>query len=292
VRHCRHSPPRVYPVAPRGCDPGVFPFLEAIVNRCAFLVDGLNLYHSAFDAERATRRRWGTLGSIFPAVRVRPHRRGFLLRSSGCAREQVGGATGRRLPGLPERLSPRPRCVLLSRCFREPGPGRSTCSRPSAGGPLAWRPPRGCSCLPRSPQSASRPTVVRRVSAADGQAGQPRWWTRDGDIARSALPTRMAEASRPGEGHRRGTRRRLRYDGRPPSIRRGHPVLQRHGPGPGAGGRARVAAGRPTGVRSRGLGCTRRTPTVAVSARGAPPASPACGSGLPFSRRSYGLHSR
>jgi uncharacterized LabA/DUF88 family protein len=43
-------------VAPRGCDPGVFAFLEANVNRCAFLVDGLNLYHSALDAERATRR--------------------------------------------------------------------------------------------------------------------------------------------------------------------------------------------------------------------------------------------
>ena len=43
-------------MAPRGCDPGVFPFLEAIVNRCVFLVDGLNLYHSALDAERVTRR--------------------------------------------------------------------------------------------------------------------------------------------------------------------------------------------------------------------------------------------
>ena len=43
-------------MAPRGCDPGVFAFLEANVNRCAFLVDGLNLYHSALHAERATRR--------------------------------------------------------------------------------------------------------------------------------------------------------------------------------------------------------------------------------------------
>ena len=44
------------PWPPRGCDPGVFPFLEANVNRCVFLVDGLNLYHSALDAERVTGR--------------------------------------------------------------------------------------------------------------------------------------------------------------------------------------------------------------------------------------------
>jgi uncharacterized LabA/DUF88 family protein len=39
------------PWPPRGCDPGVFPFLEVIVNRCVFLVDGLNLYHSLLDGE-------------------------------------------------------------------------------------------------------------------------------------------------------------------------------------------------------------------------------------------------
>jgi hypothetical protein len=44
-------------VPPRGCDPGVFPFLEANVNRCVFLVDGLNLYHSLLDAERETGRQ-------------------------------------------------------------------------------------------------------------------------------------------------------------------------------------------------------------------------------------------
>jgi uncharacterized LabA/DUF88 family protein len=44
------------PWPPRGCDPGVFPFLEANINRCVFLVDGLNLYHSALDAERVTKR--------------------------------------------------------------------------------------------------------------------------------------------------------------------------------------------------------------------------------------------
>ena len=44
------------PWPPRGCDPGVFPFLEANVNRCVFLVDGLNLYHSLLDAERETGR--------------------------------------------------------------------------------------------------------------------------------------------------------------------------------------------------------------------------------------------
>ncbi len=160
--------------------------------------------------------RWGTLAPIFPAVRVRPHRRGFFLGSWGRVRDHLGGATRRRLPGPPECLSPRPRCVLRSRRFREPGPGRSTCSRPSAGEPRVRRPPRRCSYLPRSSQSASRLSVVRRVSAADGQASQQGWWTRDGDIARSALPTRMAEASRSREGHRRGSRRRLRHDGRSP----------------------------------------------------------------------------
>jgi hypothetical protein len=56
VRHCLILPHGYIPWPPRGCDPGVLPFLEAIVNRCAFLVDGLNLYHSALDAERTTRR--------------------------------------------------------------------------------------------------------------------------------------------------------------------------------------------------------------------------------------------
>lgn len=44
-------------MAPPGLRPRGFSFSEANVNRCIFLVDGLNLYHSTLDAERATGRR-------------------------------------------------------------------------------------------------------------------------------------------------------------------------------------------------------------------------------------------
>ena len=55
------TPPRVYPVAPPGLRPRGFPFSGVIVNRCVFLVDGLNLHHSVLDAERAIGRRLGRL---------------------------------------------------------------------------------------------------------------------------------------------------------------------------------------------------------------------------------------
>jgi len=45
------------PWPPRGCDPGAFFLSGVIVNRCAFLVDGLNLHHSALDAEAVVGRR-------------------------------------------------------------------------------------------------------------------------------------------------------------------------------------------------------------------------------------------
>ncbi len=41
---------------PPGLRPRGFSFSGVIVNRCVFLVDGLNLYHSLLDAERATGR--------------------------------------------------------------------------------------------------------------------------------------------------------------------------------------------------------------------------------------------
>ncbi len=44
-------------MAPPGLRPRGFSFSGATVNRCIFLVDGLNLYHSTLDAERATGRR-------------------------------------------------------------------------------------------------------------------------------------------------------------------------------------------------------------------------------------------
>ena len=43
-------------MAPPGLRPRGFSFSGVIVNRCVFLVDGLNLYHSLLDAERATGR--------------------------------------------------------------------------------------------------------------------------------------------------------------------------------------------------------------------------------------------
>ena len=43
-------------MAPPGLRPRGFSFSGATVNRCIFLVDGLNLYHSTLDAERATGR--------------------------------------------------------------------------------------------------------------------------------------------------------------------------------------------------------------------------------------------
>ena len=43
-------------MAPPGLRPRGFSLSEANVNRCLFLVDGLNLYHSTLDAERATGR--------------------------------------------------------------------------------------------------------------------------------------------------------------------------------------------------------------------------------------------
>ena len=44
-------------MAPPGLRPRGFFFLEVIVKRCAFLVDGLNLHHSALDAEAVAGRR-------------------------------------------------------------------------------------------------------------------------------------------------------------------------------------------------------------------------------------------
>ena len=60
------------PWPPRGCDPGVFPFLEAIVNRCAFLVDGLSLYHSTLDRSRQRSLRRLATGDtdLVPALRA------------------------------------------------------------------------------------------------------------------------------------------------------------------------------------------------------------------------------
>jgi len=57
-RHTANVLPHGYiPWPPRGCDPGVFSFSGVIVNRCACLVDGLNLHHSALDAEAVAGRR-------------------------------------------------------------------------------------------------------------------------------------------------------------------------------------------------------------------------------------------
>jgi len=53
-------------VAPPGLRPRGFSFSGVIVNLCVFLVDGLNLYHSVLDGERATGRslRWLDVASL------------------------------------------------------------------------------------------------------------------------------------------------------------------------------------------------------------------------------------
>ena len=139
----------------------------------------------------------------------------FFCAPLGRARERLGGAAGRRLPGLPERLSPRPRCVLCSWRRRQGRPGRPAVARASARVSCPLRLPRGCASLPRAPQRASRSAVTRRISPTDRQAGQLRGGARDGRRTRSPLSARLAGTSPPGEGHRRGARRRLRHDGRP-----------------------------------------------------------------------------
>ncbi len=144
-----------------------------------------------------------------------PAQAGLFFARSGGVREWPGGSAGHRLLGLPERLSPRARCILSSRRGRKGRPGRSTGPRASARGPCLRQLPRRCASLSRAPQRASRSAVLRRISPTDRQAGQPRGWACDGRRARPPLSARLAETSRPGEGHRRGTRRRLRHDGRP-----------------------------------------------------------------------------
>ncbi|GEM_PF-5692859 len=227
--------------------------------------------------------------AIFPAVRATPNRRGFLLDRPSSAGERLSLAS-RRLPGLPERLSPRARCVLLSRCTRERGPSRSSGSGTSVGQPRARRPHDRRTCLPRSPQSASRRAVLLGPSAADRPAGQPRRRARLGDLARPALSTRLAEEGRSREGHRRSARGRLRHDGSPSRLRCGHPVLQRHGSRAGAGSSTRAAVRCSSVMRPCGLGCSRRAAPIPLRPRRSHPPSPPVGSRLPRRGRSDRLH--
>ena len=214
-----------------------------------------------------------------------PRTGGAFFACSAGACDRLGVATRRRLLGLPERLSPRPRCVLRSRRGREGRPGRSTGARASAagrvpGGRLAGvRVYRG---RPSQRRDARSYAAYQRQTDTQVSRGHGLVTVISRDLR---YPPDWPRRAASGEGHRRGARRRLRHDGRPtvpatwafcsPATRtwcRRWKPCSRCGPGP-------------AGVRSGGVGWRPGYAPIALGARRAYPSSPAHGSRLPHRSR-------
>lgn len=92
----RLAPRNVYserPSSPLSCRPGgprLGTCLSPLSLTHAYIATGLRSPRASSPlcgrGTLAPAHRWGTLGSIFPAVRVRPHRRGFFFDPSGRSR--------------------------------------------------------------------------------------------------------------------------------------------------------------------------------------------------------------